>query len=159
MESYFSKNITISNFECNRSGIHKNVSKGERITRSQSNKNLEETFEAEESDDDCVLDSSDGEYFPPSQAAASDCDDTDDEIALNNEDKDQEDEDKESEDGKDEDEESEVEATASGMTAKDGTQWAATSPNEHQAGRRNIVRERCRPNRNTNMLSNLDTLN
>lgn len=81
----------------------------------------------------------------------------DDEITLNNEDQDEEDEDKESEDGENEDEESEVEATGSGMTAKDGTQWAATSPSEHQAGRRNIVRERCGPNRNTNLLSNLDT--
>ncbi|XP_076267092.1 piggyBac transposable element-derived protein 4 isoform X2 [Rhynchophorus ferrugineus] len=128
-----------------------------KVTRFQSNKNLEKKFEAEVSDDDCVLDSSDDEYFPPSQAAASDCDDTDGEIALNNGDKDQEDEDKESENGEDEDEESEVKATASGMTAKDGTQWAATSPIEHQAGRYNIVRERCGPNRNTNMLSNLDT--
>ncbi|KAF7278930.1 hypothetical protein GWI33_007833 [Rhynchophorus ferrugineus] len=128
-----------------------------KVTRFQSNKNLEKTFQAEVSDDDCVLDSSDDEYFPPSQAAASDCDDTDGEIALNNGDKDQEDEDKESENGEDEDEESEVKATASGMTAKDGTQWAATSPIEHQAGRHNIVRERCGPNRNTNMLSNLDT--
>ncbi|XP_076271558.1 uncharacterized protein LOC143203272 [Rhynchophorus ferrugineus] len=97
--------------------------------------NLEKTFEAEEPDDDCVLDSSDDEYFPPSQVAASGCDDTD---------KDQEDEDKESEDGEDEDEESEVEATAFGMTARGGTQWAATSPSEHQAGRRNIIREKSR---------------
>ncbi|XP_044589814.1 piggyBac transposable element-derived protein 3-like isoform X2 [Cotesia glomerata] len=43
------------------------------------------------------------------------------------------------------------------MKAKDGTQWAATPSSEHQVGRRNIVRERCGPNRNTNMLSILDT--
>ncbi|KAK4887490.1 hypothetical protein RN001_003761 [Aquatica leii] len=49
-----------------------------------------------------------------------------DAIAFNNEDKDEEDQDQESEDGEDEDEESEVEETGSGMTAKDGTQWAAT---------------------------------
>ena len=54
----------------------------------------------------------------------------------------------------DQDEESEIEAavSGSGMTAKDGTQWAETLTSEHQAGRRNIVRQRCGTNRNTNML-------
>lgn len=89
------------------------------------------------------------------------------ETALNNDNEDIEsedgvDEDEENEDREDEDAESEVgededEATGPGMKAKDGTQWAATPPSEHQAGRRNIVRERCGPSRNTSMLSNLDT--
>ncbi|KAK4887260.1 hypothetical protein RN001_003531 [Aquatica leii] len=66
---------------------------------------------------------------------------TNDEVALNNEDKGEEDQDQESEDGEDEDEESEVEATGSGMTAKDGTQWAATPSSEHQAGRKYLLKE------------------
>lgn len=46
-----------------------------RITRSQIRKSFEETFEVEESDNDHGSDSEDDEYFPPSEAAASDCDD------------------------------------------------------------------------------------
>ncbi|XP_050335819.1 uncharacterized protein LOC126762820 [Bactrocera neohumeralis] len=123
------------------------------VTHSQENKNFEKTFEAEESDDDHVLDSSDDQFFPPNEAVASDCDDTDDEIAPNNEDNEEEGEDKDEEDEEIEDGEDKDEDEQS----KDGTQWAATPPSEHQAERRNIVRERCGPNRNTNLLSNLDT--
>ena len=43
------------------------------------------------------------------------------------------------------------------ITAKDGTKWAETPTSEHQVARYNIVRQRCGPNRNTNMLSNFDT--
>ena len=43
------------------------------------------------------------------------------------------------------------------MTAKDGIKWAKLSTMEHQIARHNIVRQRCGPYRNTNMLSNLDT--
>ena len=50
--------------------------------------------------------------------------------------------------------ESEIDALVSGsaMTAKDGAKWAETPTSEHQAGRRNIVRQRCEPNRNSNMM-------
>lgn len=47
--------------------------------------------------------------------------------------------------------------TGSGMTAKDGTQWSATPPIVHIVEKRNVARERCGPNRNTDMLSILDT--
>ncbi|XP_065678219.1 uncharacterized protein LOC136093186 [Hydra vulgaris] len=43
------------------------------------------------------------------------------------------------------------------MTAKDGTKWADTPTYEHQVARRNIVRQRCGPSRNTDMLTILDT--
>ena len=76
-----------------------------------------------------------------------------DENALN------EDEESEIEDDDDKDEESEIEMPISGpvMTAKDGTKWGEIPTSEHQVARHNIVRQRCGPNRNTNMLSNLDT--
>ena len=59
----------------------------------------------------------------------------------------------------DEYEESEIETPVGGpaMTAKDGTKWAEIPTSEHQVVRHNIVRQRCGPNRNTNMLSSLDT--
>ncbi|XP_046406298.1 piggyBac transposable element-derived protein 3-like [Ischnura elegans] len=107
---------------------------------------LDEILEPEESDDDYVSDTNDSEYFPEPEVAASDCDDAGecDENAV---------------DEDDEDEESEIEGTMSGpgMISKDGTQWAEASTSEHQVGRRNIVREKCGPNKNTNMLSSLDT--
>ena len=70
-----------------------------------------------------------------------------------------EDEESEIEDDDDEDEESELETPVSGpaMTAKDGTKWTETPKSEHQVARHNIVRQRCGPKRNTNMLSILDT--
>ena len=43
------------------------------------------------------------------------------------------------------------------MIAKDGTKWAETPTSKHQAARHNIVRQRCGPKRNTQMLSNFDT--
>ena len=57
-------------------------------------------------------------------------------------------------DDNDKDEKSEIEAAVSGseMTAKDGTQSAETPTSELQAGRHNIVRQRCGPNRNTNII-------
>ena len=59
----------------------------------------------------------------------------------------------------DEDEESEIETSVSKpvMTAKHGAKWAEIPTSEHQVARHKIVRQRCGPNRNTNMLSNLDT--
>ena len=59
----------------------------------------------------------------------------------------------------DEDKESEIETPVSGpvVTTKDGTKWAETPTSEHQVSRHNIVQQRYGPNRNTNILSNLDT--
>ena len=69
-----------------------------------------------------------------------------------------EDEESEIEDDDDEDEESEMPVSGPVMRAKDSTKWAETQASEHQVATHNIVRQRCGPNRNTNMLSNLDTL-
>lgn len=101
-----------------------------------------------------MSDYDDEEYFPPKDVAASDCDDTVAEIEHNEESETGEYRD---ENQDDEDEERDVAARGSGMKAKDGTQWSATPSNEHQVARRNIVRERCGPNKNTSMLSILDT--
>ncbi|KAH0564020.1 hypothetical protein KQX54_008725 [Cotesia glomerata] len=76
---------------------------------------LKKTFEAEVSDEDHMSDSDDNEYFPSNEAAASDCDDTADEIALN-----------------EDDEESDVAAKGLGMKAKNGTRWAVTPSSEDE---------------------------
>ena len=125
-----------------------------------------------------MLDSDDDEYLLESELAALDFDDTGnlqfyfllcnnnyemfyilyiflgkvDENALD------EDEASEIEDDDDEDEESEMPVSRPVMTAKDGTKWAETPTSKHQVAMHNIVQQRCGPNRNTNMLSNLDTL-
>ena len=69
-----------------------------------------------------------------------------------------EDEESEIEDDDDKDEESEMPVSRPVMTSKGGTKWAETPISEHQVATHNIVRQRCGPNRNTNMLSNLDKL-
>ena len=43
------------------------------------------------------------------------------------------------------------------MAVKVGTKWAETLTSEHHVARHNIVQQRCGPNENTNMLSNLNT--
>ncbi|CAG5097271.1 Protein of unknown function [Cotesia congregata] len=92
-----------------------NSSSFQRITHSQEKMHLEKTIEAEISEDNHVSDSDDNEYFLSHETAASDCYDTADEIALN-----------------EDDEKNDVAAKGLGMRAKNGTQWAATPSSEDQ---------------------------